>query len=91
MTELSAGSDLQSIKTTSRCDGGDSVLNASKTFITNGWRAGLVCVAAQTDPQKEGPRICKRRTPANPGQICKLTGTSVWSPSRGDLFPHDKS
>jgi acyl-CoA dehydrogenase len=50
MTEPSAGSDLQAIKTTARRDGNEYVINGSKTFITNGWHAGLVCVAARTDP-----------------------------------------
>jgi alkylation response protein AidB-like acyl-CoA dehydrogenase len=49
MTEPSAGSDLQAIKTTARREGNEYVLNGSKTFITNGWHAGLVCVAAKTD------------------------------------------
>ncbi len=51
MTEPSAGSDLQAIKTTARREGGNYILNGSKTFITNGWHAGLVCVAAKTDPK----------------------------------------
>src|SRR5580704_12626563 len=42
MTEPSAGSDLQAIKTTARRDGGDYLLNGSKTFITNGSHASLV-------------------------------------------------
>ncbi len=56
MTEPSAGSDLQAIKTTARRDGNEYVLNGSKTFITNGWHAGLVCVAAKTDPKAAGFR-----------------------------------
>src|ERR1700675_3077154 len=56
MTEPSAGSDLQAIKTTARRDGNDYVLSGSKTFITNGWHAGLVCVAAKTDPKVAGFR-----------------------------------
>ena len=56
MTEPSAGSDLQAIKTTARRDGSDYVLNGSKTFITNGWHAGLVCVAAKTDPKAASAR-----------------------------------
>jgi acyl-CoA dehydrogenase len=56
MTEPSAGSDLQAIKTTARRDGSDYVVNGSKTFITNGWHAGLVCVAAKTDPKAAGFR-----------------------------------
>ena len=49
MTEPSAGSDLQAIKMSARREGSEYVLNGSKTFITNGWHAGLVCVAARTD------------------------------------------
>jgi acyl-CoA dehydrogenase len=56
MTEPSAGSDLQAIKTTARRDGSDYILNGSKTFITNGWHAGLVCVAVKTDPKAAGFR-----------------------------------
>jgi acyl-CoA dehydrogenase len=56
MTEPSAGSDLQGIKTTARRDGNEYILNGSKTFITNGWHAGLVCVAAKTDPKAAGFR-----------------------------------
>ncbi len=48
MTEPGAGSDLSGIKTTARREGDCYVLNGSKTFITNAWHAGLVCVAAKT-------------------------------------------
>ena len=50
MTEPGAGSDLQGIKTTARLDGNEYVINGSKTFITNGQTANLVCVVAKTDP-----------------------------------------
>jgi len=56
MTEPSAGSDLQSIKTTARREGSEYIISGSKTFITNGWHAGLVCVAAKTDPKVAGFR-----------------------------------
>lgn len=56
MTEPSAGSDLQAIKTTARRDGNNYVLSGSKTFITNGFHAGLICVAAKTDPKAAGFR-----------------------------------
>lgn len=49
MTEPGAGTDLQRIKTQARRDGGDWRISGSKTFITNGMHAGLVCVAAKTD------------------------------------------
>jgi len=56
MTEPSAGSDLQAIKTSARRVGNEYILSGSKTFITNGWHAGLVCVAAKTDPKAAGFR-----------------------------------
>lgn len=50
MTEPGAGSDLQGIRTHARRDGENYVVNGSKTFITNGEQAGLVCLAVKTDP-----------------------------------------
>lgn len=52
MTEPSGGSDLAALKTTAVRDGGDWILNGSKTFITNGYQADLVIVAARTDASK---------------------------------------
>jgi acyl-CoA dehydrogenase len=49
MTEPSAGSDIQGTKTSAVLEGDHYVLNGSKTFITNGLKAGLVIVAAKTD------------------------------------------
>ena len=54
MTEPAAGSDLAGLKTTARRDGDDWILNGSKTFITNGYHADLVIVAAQDQPGEEG-------------------------------------
>jgi acyl-CoA dehydrogenase len=56
MTEPGAGSDLQGLKTTARRDGAEYVIEGSKTFITNGLHAGLVCLAVRTDPKAVGPR-----------------------------------
>lgn len=51
MTEPGAGSDVQGIKTRlEKQASGDYVLNGSKTFITNGWMAGVVVTACVTDP-----------------------------------------
>src|SRR6478752_1566407 len=52
MTEPSGGSDLAALKTTAVRDGDSWILNGSKTFITNGYQADLVIVAARTDPSK---------------------------------------
>ena len=50
MTEPGAGSDLQGIRTKAEKRGDDYVLNGSKTFITNGFLAGVVLVVCKTDP-----------------------------------------
>jgi len=56
MSEPAAGSDLQGIRTTARRDGDHYVIDGSKTFITNGWHASLVCLAVKTDPKATGPK-----------------------------------
>jgi acyl-CoA dehydrogenase len=56
MTEPSAGSDLQAIKTSARREGNEYVISGSKTFITNGGVANLVCIAAKTNPKVAGFR-----------------------------------
>lgn len=55
MTEPGGGSDLAALQTTAVRDGDGWLLNGSKTFITNGYSADLVIVAARTDPAK-GPK-----------------------------------
>jgi acyl-CoA dehydrogenase len=50
MSEPGAGSGLQGIKTHARRDGDHYVINGSKTFITNGYVADLICVVVKTDP-----------------------------------------
>jgi alkylation response protein AidB-like acyl-CoA dehydrogenase len=57
MTEPSGGSDLAALKTTAVRDGNDFVINGSKTFITNGYSADMVVVAARTAPEKKARGI----------------------------------
>ena len=52
MTEPSGGSDLAALRTTAVRDGDGWLLNGSKTFITNGYSADLVVVAARTSPER---------------------------------------
>jgi acyl-CoA dehydrogenase len=54
ITEPGAGSDVKGIRTTARRFGDHYVINGSKTFVTNGWHAGLVCLAVKTDPNAVG-------------------------------------
>jgi alkylation response protein AidB-like acyl-CoA dehydrogenase len=50
MTEPEGGSDLAALRTTARREGDDFIVNGSKTFITNGFTADLVLLAARTTP-----------------------------------------
>ncbi|MDG2403464.1 MAG: acyl-CoA dehydrogenase family protein [Paracoccaceae bacterium] len=57
MTEPSAGSDVQSIKTKALKDGNVYRLTGQKTFVTNGQHANLIVVAAKTDPNEKAKGI----------------------------------
>lgn len=50
MTEPGAGSDLKALRTRAVRDADGYVINGQKTFITNGVNAGIIVVAASTDP-----------------------------------------
>lgn len=54
MTEPNTGSDLQAIRTTALREGDHYRVNGSKIFISNGQHAGLLILAAKTDPQAGG-------------------------------------
>jgi acyl-CoA dehydrogenase len=49
MTEPSAGSDLQGMRTTARRVGDQYLINGQKTFISNGLNASIVLIAAKTE------------------------------------------
>ena len=48
VSEPGAGSDVASIKTSARSDGGDYVINGGKMWTTNGTQADWVCLLANT-------------------------------------------
>ena len=53
LTEPNAGSDLQGILTVARREGGDYVVNGTKTWITNARHADPLPVLVKTDPTAE--------------------------------------
>jgi acyl-CoA dehydrogenase len=69
MTEPGAGSDLQGVRTRAERQGDHYVINGSKTFISNGYLAGLVLVVAKTDPAQKakGTSILIVETADRPG------------------------
>ncbi len=57
MTEPGGGSDLQAIRTRAVRDGDDYLVSGSKTFITNGYLAGLLVLAVKTDPKQKASGV----------------------------------
>jgi alkylation response protein AidB-like acyl-CoA dehydrogenase len=55
LTEPNAGTDLQAIRTVAVRDGGDYVINGTKTWISNGINGGCFALLVKTDP-KADPR-----------------------------------
>ena len=52
VSEVGAGSDVASVKTTAKKDGGDYVINGGKMWTTSGTQADWMCLLANTS---EGP------------------------------------
>jgi alkylation response protein AidB-like acyl-CoA dehydrogenase len=55
LTEPGGGSDLQAMRTHAARQGGEYVVNGSKTWISNARRAGLVALLCKTDPAADPP------------------------------------
>jgi alkylation response protein AidB-like acyl-CoA dehydrogenase len=53
LTEPDCGTDLQAIRTAARRDGGDYVVNGSKTWISNGIHGQVFALLVKTDPAAE--------------------------------------
>jgi acyl-CoA dehydrogenase len=93
MTEAGAGSDLQAVKTRAHHDDGHSVIKGSKTFISNGYHAGLVAVVAKTDPgqRAKGISIIMVETRDQPGyrvgRVLDKIGQNGWDTA--ELFFDD--
>ena len=61
VSEVGAGSDVASIKTSARKDGGDYVINGGKMWTTNGAQADWMCLLANTSegaPHRNKSLIC---------------------------------
>jgi citronellyl-CoA dehydrogenase len=61
VSEVGAGSDVASIRTTARKDGGDYVINGGKMWTTNGTQADWMCLLANTSegaPHRTKTLIC---------------------------------
>ncbi len=61
LTEPDCGTDLQAIRTSARREGGDYIVNGTKTWISNGIYGHVVALLVKTDPQA---------SPAHQGMSC---------------------
>jgi acyl-CoA dehydrogenase len=98
VTEPDAGSDVKSIRTSARREGGAWRLRGSKMFITNGALADLVFVAARTDPaagskgismfalQKGAPGFSLGRRLDKMGWRCSDTAELVFEDAPAELL-----
>ncbi|MEV6661491.1 acyl-CoA dehydrogenase family protein [Nocardia fluminea] len=92
ISEPDAGSDVARIRTTAKRDGEEYVLNGAKTFITNGYLADLVVVAAKTSPDLGHRGISLFLVEASyPGFKCgrKLDKIGLRSRDTAELFFDD--
>jgi acyl-CoA dehydrogenase len=84
MTEAGAGSDLQAVKTRAHLEGEDYVIRGSKTFISNGYHAGLVAVVAKTDAAQRAKGISiimvetRDRAGYRVGRVLEKIGQHGW-------------
>ncbi|UJR85197.1 acyl-CoA dehydrogenase family protein [Sandaracinus amylolyticus] len=89
VSEPGAGSDVAGLRTTARVEGGDYVINGSKTYITNGTRADFVTLLCKTNPDAGHHGISIILVPTNtPGFSVskKLEKMGNWASDTAELF-----
>lgn len=89
VSEPGAGSDVAGIRTTAKRVGGDYVINGSKTYITNGTRAGFVTLLVKTDTDAGYGGISIILFPTDtPGYSVsrKLKKAGNWSSDTAEIF-----
>ncbi len=89
VSEPGAGSDVAGLRTTARSEGGDYVINGSKTYITNGTRADFVTLLVKTNPDAGHHGISIILFPTDtPGFSVsrKLSKMGNWASDTAELF-----
>jgi citronellyl-CoA dehydrogenase len=91
VSEPGAGSDVASLKTTARKDGGDYVINGSKMWITNGMKADWCCLLANTSDDKPHRNKSLIVVPMNAKGITrqKIRKLGMFSSDTAQLFFDD--
>jgi len=93
VSEQGAGSDVASLKTRARRDGGDYVISGSKMWITNGTQADWICLLCNTS---EGPAHKNKSlivVPLKQGgkrakgvEVHKIRKFGMWSSDTAQIF-----
>jgi citronellyl-CoA dehydrogenase len=89
VSEVGAGSDVASLKTTARKDGGDYVINGSKMWITNGVQADWMCCLANTSDGKPHENKSLIVVPMNTKGVSrarKLHKLGMWSSDTAEIY-----
>ena len=81
LTEPGAGSDVQSIRTRAERHGRAYRITGTKTWITNGLRAGIVMLLAKTDPSADPPhRGMSAFLVEKEAEVSELPGLTISKP-----------
>jgi citronellyl-CoA dehydrogenase len=89
VSEVGAGSDVASLKTTARKDGGDYIINGSKMWITNGVQADWMCCLANTSDGKPHENKSLIVVPMNTKGVSrarKLHKLGMWSSDTAEIY-----
>jgi citronellyl-CoA dehydrogenase len=89
VSETGAGSDVASLKTTARKDGGDYVISGSKMWITNGIQADWMCCLANTSDGKPHENKSLIVVPLNTKGVSrarKLHKLGMWSSDTAEIY-----
>ena len=92
VSEVGAGSDVASIKTTAKKDGGDYVINGGKMWTTNGTQADWMCLLANTSegaPHKNKTLICVPMKTKGVQVAKKLRKMGMFSSDTAQIFFDD--
>ena len=93
VSEVGAGSDVASIKTTARADGGDYIINGGKMWITNGVLGDWVCLLCNTSkeraPHRNKTLICVPLDTRGVDRKTKLKKHGLWSSDTAQIFFDD--
>ena len=92
VSEVGAGSDVASIKTTARKDGDDYVINGGKMWTTNGTQADWMCLLANTGQgaaHKNKSLICVPMKAKGVSVARKLKKLGMWSSDTAQIFLDD--